>query len=95
MIDLNFLQAKHDVDTKINYNLINQIERINNYLENKNDEYTLKLLEKQFLNTEFFKDWLNSYSYNKLQIINEECDELFGSELETIKSYCYFLDILI
>lgn len=84
MTDLNYLQDKHDIDTKINCNLINQIERINNYLENKDDKYTLKLLEKQFLNTGFFRDWLSSYSYNKLQIINEECDGLFDTELETI-----------
>lgn len=84
MSDLYLLQKKQDSDNNIYYTFKKQLNTINDLSLNKDSEFTIKLLEKQFLNTGIFKEWINNFSYNKLQIYNETDPDLFETQLNTV-----------
>lgn len=94
MSDLYLLQEKQNSDNKIYFNFKKQINTINSLLTDKSSDYTVNLLERQFLNKGIFKEWINNFSYNKLQVYNEADPDLFETNLNmVIKILLFFRNL--
>lgn len=84
------LQKKQTENDKICTNFIKQINIIENIIKNKNDIFTVKVLEKQFLNTGIFKNWLDNFSYEKLCVFNQKGEHLFKIQLTFVIKVLFF-----
>jgi hypothetical protein len=83
----DLILQEHQDNKKFARKFFKGLYKINESLNKKDVNYTVNLLDDVFLNKNLFKNWINKFSYNKLEIYNENNPDLFKKQLTLIVKF--------